>query len=333
MQTRNLHSQLNRMITKRLPLALPPNASDPSLYASGIMHFAQIYFTFESLWHDMERVDKQEGQYSDSRLRFRCLSQNSAVPRTECLKFLSELRPDGLQRSPRFRIDLLYLNNLITCSPRMPNGHNVTLPSLHKFLTHIRQRAELSPHILIAYAWVLYMAIFSGGRWIRAQVQSAGDSFWASGKGKDFLGDDTYDIKSILSSLPEGQTPGYLFLHFDDANDGKTLKSVFKERLLEAEHILTIRERKDIIDEALEIFENCILLIKELDEYAISTRADIFSNYHFLGRSLPHLPFNLPIRLHVRMINSLPLHYIILLSCFISMLSYVYYHPLPGTQV
>ena len=33
--------------------------------------------------------------------------------------------------------------------------------------------------MLLAYAWVLYMALFSGGRFIRATLESAGtDGFW-----------------------------------------------------------------------------------------------------------------------------------------------------------
>lgn len=47
--TQEQHAQLNRLILDRLPLALPPKALEPSLYAGGIAAFAQIYFAFEQV--------------------------------------------------------------------------------------------------------------------------------------------------------------------------------------------------------------------------------------------------------------------------------------------
>ena len=50
-----LHTNLNRLITSRLPLGLPPHTTDSALYATGLLHFAHIYLTFESLWSDLIR--------------------------------------------------------------------------------------------------------------------------------------------------------------------------------------------------------------------------------------------------------------------------------------
>ncbi len=52
------------------------------------------------------------------------------------------------------------------------------LRQLQAFLAHIRYSVARRPHVLIAYAWVFYMALFSGGRWIRAQLHGAGERFW-----------------------------------------------------------------------------------------------------------------------------------------------------------
>lgn len=46
------------------------------------------------------------------------------------------------------------------------------------FVSHIRRSFENRPHNIIAYAWVLYMALFSGGRFVRATLEAAGPVFW-----------------------------------------------------------------------------------------------------------------------------------------------------------
>ena len=51
--SRSSHTALNRLIVSRLPLCLPPFTDAPTLYTVGLLHFAHVYLTFESLWADL----------------------------------------------------------------------------------------------------------------------------------------------------------------------------------------------------------------------------------------------------------------------------------------
>lgn len=48
--SRSAHFLLNRLIVSRLPLALPPHATNPSIYILGLLHIAPLYTTFETVW-------------------------------------------------------------------------------------------------------------------------------------------------------------------------------------------------------------------------------------------------------------------------------------------
>lgn len=128
--SRSIHTQLNRLIIARLPLALPPCTTDPSSYISGLLHIAPIYITFESLWDCI----LQEPQFSptfgdalpfnpqnykspliDSSYTQTIPSRNIAVSRQQpkicerTYSLLKLLRLPGLRRSRRLRDDLLAL--------------------------------------------------------------------------------------------------------------------------------------------------------------------------------------------------------------------------------
>ncbi|KAJ4187181.1 hypothetical protein NW755_007274 [Fusarium falciforme] len=62
------------------------------------------------------------------------------------------------------------------------------------------------------------------------------------------------------TGLPEATSPAS-----DTPEDGEDLKREFKQRLLDAEKMLTTREKQDIVQESVCIFENMTLLIHQLD--------------------------------------------------------------------
>lgn len=98
------------------------------------------------------------------------------------------------------------------------------------------------------------MAIFSGGRWIRQQLREAGPAFWDPRTRRAYQGED-----AVL------ERPGFSFLCFDGSDDGEDIKTEFKKRLSDAEDILTIVDRMDIVNEAQTIFTNCIAIVEDLD--------------------------------------------------------------------
>lgn len=95
------------------------------------------------------------------------------------------------------------------------------------------------------------MALFNGGRWIRAQLLVAKESSWSNN----------------VRSREAASTPhsGLSFWHFPGDNDGEDIKVEFKARLVDVEGVLTAEQRQDIVHEACQIFRYCGLLVKELD--------------------------------------------------------------------
>jgi heme oxygenase len=122
------------------------------------------------------------------------------------------------------------------------------------FCTHIRKAVHERPWTLVSYAWCFYMAVFSGGRWIRAGLMRAGSDFWH---------ENQTDEKNFASDLA---TRGLSFWHFPGQFDGEDIKVEFKEHLAAAETLFTPDQRVDIIEEAKNIFQLCANLIEELDD-------------------------------------------------------------------
>ena len=176
---------------------------------------------------------------------------------------------------------------------------------LARFISHTKRSVEANPHVLVAYAWVLYMALFSGGRYLRACLNEAGGSsgdFWNRDPSSvrlysitrqadedkphrpnsecfadsEILPPGTFS-RSRSEGLVESGTasrsrshntmvaPGLQFLNFLGNEDGEDLKQEFKKRVAEAEILLTRGEKEDIISEAEEIFKFIIEIVGELD--------------------------------------------------------------------
>lgn len=283
--TRTLHTTLNRLITSRLPLALPPHTSDPSLYAAGLLHFAHIFLTFESLWADILRDYASPNSRSNS-AQFGSLPINDArtvspptspllsyllvnpydspslftstlgaptPPSPQLASFLQSLRPKGLVRSGRLKKDLEYLLDL------HPTDLEVLLAKypgdkVAEFCTQIRKSVNEKPWTLVSYAWCFYMAVFSGGRWIRAGLLRAPPEFWPA------------SCEEETRAGVELEEKGLSFWHFAGAHDGEDIKADFKAKLVAAEGLFTPDERVDIIEEAKSIFQLCATLVDELDD-------------------------------------------------------------------
>ncbi|KAI9748738.1 MAG: heme oxygenase [Candelina submexicana] len=246
--TRQIHSHLNRLIIARIPLALPPYAKTTQIYTKGLLQFAHVYISFEHLWpHISEVLSQKEPDHADVKIQ----------------NILQHIRLPGLQRSARLRADLrtlLKVNDDATLDLHLSAAANNR--RLNEFLRHIQQVVKSNPHVLVAYAWVMYMAIFSGGRWIRAQLQAASPEFWPQNQ-----------FGSLKSALPSdiNPHPGLTFFHFDGIHDGEDIKAEFKQRLAEVEVLLTPQEKDDVVAEALNIFRHIILLVEGLDGQLIST--------------------------------------------------------------
>lgn len=180
----------------------------------------------------------------------------TSPPPAQIVEFLQTLRPKGLARSGRLKKDLEYLNGM------HPTDFDVMLSQypgeqVAEFCAHIRRRVGKKPHVLVAYAWCFYMAVFSGGRWIRGELLKAGTDFWL--KGREAGGEKHHDEKAQLQDV------GLSFWSFPGEHDGLDIKEDFKSRLASAEALFTPEERIDIVEEAKIIFRLSANLVHELD--------------------------------------------------------------------
>jgi heme oxygenase len=257
---RSHHTVLNRLITDRLPLCLPPYTSGPEVYAAGISHFAEIFCAFEEVWDEIIGADGNNKGLEETWEALDEQYPNGSA--ADLLSFLRTLRPHGLARSERLRTDFAYLQGL--------KGTKDVLQRLEKskavedFVAHIHSEVQGNPHLLVAYGWTLYMAIFSGGRWIRAQLRNAGKDYWTASSSTSSVKPDNND-KPTLEELKEFENLGLGLWFFEGEQDGEDIKAEFKRRLNDGEHILTPAQRDDIILESQDIFDRFKNMVDDLD--------------------------------------------------------------------
>ncbi|KAI0157884.1 heme oxygenase-like protein [Hypoxylon sp. FL1284] len=303
--TRSLHTKLNKLIVMRLPLALPPQADDASNYVQGLLHIAPIYEAFESIWQDIldaDPVDPLRETPDDKSEKSDASRPPTASPRIHLLLF--QLRLDKMIRFDALRQDLMALTGW---SDAMLNEQLSDVvdesPALAEFVKHIRQAAAERPHVLLAYAWVLYMALFSGGRFIRATLErvdpaspfwaplsaasepsgseaSAGQGIaaallgpWLAGQvGLSGASKDGRNQNQATTGPQELKEHPLAFFRFDTPSDGEDLKQTFKARLAAATteggggNLLSTAERDDAVREARLIFESMLGAVASLDE-------------------------------------------------------------------
>ncbi|KFH46881.1 Heme-binding protein-like protein [Hapsidospora chrysogenum ATCC 11550] len=261
--TKSAHAKLNRRILQRLPLALPPRASDPTLYLTGLLHIAPIYITFEVLWQDI--------------LNSGTLAEDADAPRMtngasrDVLAMLQRIHLPDLLRSESLRADVAAMTGW---PERVVEQHLATIGrrpgQLAEFLERIRSSVGTKPHVLLSYSYIFFMALFAGGRIIRARLHSAGHGFWdqtvspitSTTRGEQEREPCVYNMRKqdAFQVIPDR------FLRFGTPSDGEDLKREFKKRLSESEAMLTAQQRRDIVQEAVCIFENMTRLMDQLDE-------------------------------------------------------------------
>ncbi|KAI6245085.1 hypothetical protein HI914_06841 [Erysiphe necator] len=307
--TRAAHTHLNNLILERLPLALPPHANDTFIYASGLIHIASIYFTFEDLW----QRSLQPPYNADWKIGFDSLALNNLDLNSELrnspaacdVKSTSHLQNPGvspridsvlrllrlpdLTRSESLRADIANLMSIEKDDVTEKIQLALKNSSASKFLHHIRNNVTQNPHVLMAYAWVLYMALFSGGRYIFASLKKAagrGIEFWEQDpcvilqhyqdkKGSKPEEQLSVPLPSTKKHIPAYSTssttigsktiPGLQFFCFTGDENGEDIKTEFKKRFKTAENLLTNNEKIEIILEAQYIFKYMIEIVLNLD--------------------------------------------------------------------
>lgn len=133
------------------------------------------------------------------------------------------------------------------CSPNFNQINKDPTPYLTAFTNHIASSVLKKPHLLLAYTWLFYMALFSGGRHIRFALRNAGVHFWNS------LSNEERKVDEYLA-----------FWTFDGPSDGVYLKGNFKRRFTEAEAVLTEAEKEEVVAESVYIMQTLIVVVQEI---------------------------------------------------------------------
>lgn len=238
---------MNRLIIARLPLALPPFAPNCTPYYLGLQAFANIFTTFEDAW-DGHTATRKPAQVPD-----------------DLHDVLSALLPDQLRRTRVLHEDLAYLSKHVqpsgfsetTADPLSVTSIPMALQT-QSFTSHISHAIAAKPHLIVAYTWVMYMALFSGGRYIRAQLRLAGPRFWSAASELELKEKD-----GGQKDLPPH--PGYSFLNFSGSRDGEDIKAAFKHQLAHVDGLLSQQQRREIVAEARDLFSRCVDVVRELD--------------------------------------------------------------------
>ncbi|KAI8958892.1 heme oxygenase-like protein [Daldinia sp. FL1419] len=260
--TRPMHTRLNKLVVSRLRLALPPFVDDPKNYVTGLLHIAPIYQVFEREWNAILEGTPEAAK---------------TEPRVRAL--LSDIYVHGLARVDAIHEDvsiLLGRDNALVRSRVESISHAAVLGD---YKEHIHKTIQERPHVLVAYAWVLYMALFSGGRFIRASLERTDRNTGFRAPAPDEDKHNPWDRMpgAFNAFCAEAELrkraripPPMNFFSFDTPEEGEDLKKMFKEALVEAtsppNSKLTEEERADVVREAQNIFEYMIRIVGELDE-------------------------------------------------------------------
>lgn len=286
--TRSIHAKLNKSIISRLPLALPPRASDPSSYVTGLLHIAPLYIAFEDVWHELLELGCDDARDPHSKLNATETdktpsetsplspppSETKTIP-TRVHSVLHSLHLPGLVRGKRLKTDIKGLTGW--SDQVLEDQLDAVRQSapLSDILQHIASSVQQKPLLLITYTYILYMALFAGGRFIRATLESTGDDFWQTPLSpvkpmmKPCVLNPDFEDKEID---PKAHGPSHkchplplAFFHFDTPHDGEDLKVEFKRRLRTCEDALESGEADDIVHEAVNIFKHITSIVQQLD--------------------------------------------------------------------
>jgi Heme oxygenase len=136
------------------------------------------------------------------------------------------------------------------------------------------------PHTLLAYTWIMYLALFNGGRWIRTQLLSSSAAAAAAASCPSHFWPYSSDAKDCLT-----------FWSFDGEDDGEDLKDKFKAKFDALSSELSEEERQDVILEAVEIFKMCGKVVEGLDREFAATRVIRSGAFESLSAllTLPHV--------------------------------------------
>ena len=281
----NHHKSLNQHITSLLPLCLSSSCSDPTKYVEGMSYILLIYDTMEEAFRSL-----------------RATPYNESNDNEQIVAALKALYIPQIERTHRLRSDLDILRHRFSFESSnvlevMKRKHSI----LAIFIQHIKAAIATKFYILLAYNWTFYMALFSGGRYIRRKLKRAGPGFWSAQPAADHetntmvsheevrgakmilrelldkkvLDEATYEEqtkkqnerrsnKCLLEDAEEKEEEALSFWHFEGDQDGEDIKADFKRRFASVEGYLNEEEKQEIVEEGVFVMESMHFIVQEI---------------------------------------------------------------------
>ncbi|KAJ4389616.1 hypothetical protein N0V93_007087 [Gnomoniopsis smithogilvyi] len=285
------HTTLNRLILDRMPRAVPPYTDNPSTYITGLLHVGAVYIAFESLWQNLLGIHSEIAPfpYSFPFNNPEQQQQQDGAPKitARTRRVLEEAYSPTMLRAARIKADVQTMTGWSDHVFEQQLRAAGTSGRLGKLTLHIRDVVNAKPHFLLAYAYTLYLALLSGGSYIRTELMYLDRDFWEATPTPVMPG--MVECKPDKSSRPrrrqgesedeneddDSDAPRRLpldFLDFDPPlgtnprQQTKILKSDFKVRLAAADALLTEPERSDIVAETALIFQHLEGMVAQLDK-------------------------------------------------------------------
>ncbi|ROV94035.1 hypothetical protein VMCG_08215 [Cytospora schulzeri] len=290
------HTKINRLILDRMPRAVPPQTDNPSTYITGLLHFGAVYIAFESLWQNILGIHTQIAPIPYTYPFSSDPNRRDETPQiTERTRHILEtMYWPSMLRYARVKDDI----RTMTGWPQHVVDEQIrsvgTTGRLAKFLAHIQESVNQKPHLLLAYAYGLYLALLSGGSYIRTELMYLKAGFWQATptpirpnmipcsreaassspfqklERHESLDSDSSDHSLTSNDASFSKMP-LEFLDFDPPlgenprQQAKDLKAEFKRRFTDAEQALTEPERRDIVRESVAIFQHLEEVVGQLD--------------------------------------------------------------------
>ncbi|KAI9726551.1 MAG: heme oxygenase [Cirrosporium novae-zelandiae] len=237
--TQHAHTKINQRITRLLPLCLPPYSSKTEIYAWGVAHFLPIYETFEEALKKYAVASGVVGvgqglKESEEQERIRDILRQVYIPQ--------------LLRTQRMKEDMRFLKLRLATLTQIRNQS----PTVQLWLQSFQSRLESNkstPLILLAYTYVLYLALFAGGRWMRKQFFD----------GLDLPTDSPAEDKYLSFWYFDPPAPDDLHASED------TLKDMYKVNFATVSTLLTEEEKEEVVREAGRIFDVVSGIVDELE--------------------------------------------------------------------
>lgn len=296
------HTKINRLILDRMPHAVPPQVDNPSAYITGLLHIGAVYIAFESLWQNIIGVHTEIAPLpytypfaSNTNTSSPGLNHGPAPPQVKerARQILETAYWPNMLRAARVKADIRGMTGWPAHVVDEQLQSAGTTGALGAFLAHIKDAVDERPHLLLAYSYSLYLALLSGGSYIRTELMYLTAEFWLAipdpvrpgmvpctrdpgGEPGRLRRHSTFECDSEAHGIAREDpsiTLPLSFLDFDTPlghenprQRAKDLKTEFKRRFSNAERSLTEPERRDIVEESVITFEYLESVVGQLDK-------------------------------------------------------------------